>query len=330
MSTSLLPKEILEVIFSFLQKDLCTTYNYEFTIKSIPKEYISYQEEKIIKKFKRWERVLKKDFLKNKYERKKIRTMCFEGIPPRLRNIIWYQLLNGKSIKSKETQKFTDLGLGTDSKWWDNICVDTQRTYSGSVFIKYNEKSLKNNLLKYTEIRPNVRFILKVKIEQTGYAGGMNFIMSLFLFNMPEERAFWSFVSFLDAPNSPMNFSKSQKCLHRELFVFEELTKKYIPSASSVTSVTFGFASNWITGCFSLFQPEVACRIMDVICIDGINAIHRVAIALMLLYEKEILKLSFEDGFLKLIELPSRFYDAEKLMKVGKCFFIDFSRKLIL
>jgi hypothetical protein len=165
MSTSL-PQEILEVIFSFLQKDLCTTYNYEFSTKSIPKEYISHQEEKIKKKFKRWERVLKKDFLKNKYERKKIRTMCFEGIPPRLRNIIWYQLLNGNSTKLKETQKFSELGFGIDSKWEDNVSVDTKRTYSGSIFIKYHEESLKSNLLKYTKIRPNVRFNLKLKLTR--------------------------------------------------------------------------------------------------------------------------------------------------------------------
>jgi hypothetical protein len=48
----------------------------------------------------------------------------------------------------------------------------------------------------------------------------------------------------------------------------------------------------------------------------------------MLIYEKEILKLSFEDGFIKLIELPSRFFDAEKLMKVGNSFLSIFIESL--
>ena len=98
----LLPQELIDLIFQFIEKDFCFNENYGFTSNIIitPK-YKIIQEKKNQKKFLEWKKLFRQEFYKKSKFDKNIKKLCYDGIPPRLRGVIWSQLLK-TSVYKKE------------------------------------------------------------------------------------------------------------------------------------------------------------------------------------------------------------------------------------
>jgi TBC1 domain family member 14 len=312
MNNFSLPQELMDLIFEFIEKDFCFNENYGFisTITS-PKQRLI-QKEKNEKQFKIWISLFQKGFFQKKMDNK-IRKMCYEGIPPRLRGILWSHFLNTTKYKKEgiyqQLLQKNPKDIGVEK--------DVSRTHVDTLFHKQKQKELKNILNAYLEYFPNVK-----------YSSGMNWIASTLLFNMSEEMAFWALVSLFHTPVYNDAFQKQTGAWNKELDVFETLMKQFVPKLVNKFEMS-SIANLWILTSFSFgFQPEISCRVFDVFCFEGFNSIHRVAIALMVLLEKEMLSQSWEDLLIYISRIiPLNFFKADELM--NKTFSMNISDSLI-
>jgi hypothetical protein len=105
--TQFLPQELLDLIFEFLEKDLCMFQEYGFQTALSSQKYLLFQKEKNQKNFKIWKSLLEKGLLKNPPKLdENLRKLIYSGIPPKLRGILWPYFLEISKHKKKSYREF--------------------------------------------------------------------------------------------------------------------------------------------------------------------------------------------------------------------------------
>ncbi|KAL7416402.1 rab-GTPase-TBC domain-containing protein [Mrakia frigida] len=147
-----------------------------------------------------------------------------------------------------------------------------------------------------------------------GYVQGSAFIVAALLLNMPDEEAFCVFVRLMHAYGLRTCFLPEMPGLQLRLFQFDRLIEEFLPLLhihlvrSGVKSSMY--SSQWFLTLFSYrFPLALVYRVFDIIFAEGIEAVFRFALALLIKNEEQLLALEFE-GILKY--LSSELFDCYK------------------
>lgn len=183
----------------------------------------------------------------------------------------------------------------------DLIKLDISRTFpSLYIFQKggpYHD-ILHSVLGAYTCYRPDV-----------GYVQGMSFIAAVLILNLEEADAFIAFANLLNKPCQMAFFRVDHDLMLKYFAAFEVFFEENLPRLFQHfqnNSLTPDFyLIDWIFTLYSKSLPlDVACRVWDVFCRDGEEALFRTGLGILRLYQDVLLQMDFIHSAQFLSRLP--------------------------
>ncbi|XP_014681720.1 PREDICTED: ecotropic viral integration site 5 ortholog-like isoform X2 [Priapulus caudatus] len=240
-----------------------------------------------------------------------IKELIRRGIPCHFRGIVWQLVCN--AFNSPDRERFADY-LKQSSPSEKVIRRDIARTYPEHEFFKEKDGTGQESLF-------NVMKAYSLHDREVGYCQGSGFIVGLLLMQMPEEEAFCVLVKLMQEYEMREMFKPSMArlglCMFQlECMVQEQLLElhSHFQSQSFYTSM---YASSWFLTLFTTTLPmELACRVMDVFISEGIEAIFRIAMAILIDSKNELMSLDME-GMLKYFQkdMPEKYaQDPDQLL----------------
>ncbi|KAL0080778.1 rab-GTPase-TBC domain-containing protein, partial [Phycomyces blakesleeanus] len=209
------------------------------------------------------------------------------GIPPSLRGMMWQLLAKSKSDRLEE--EYLQL-LREESVYEKAITRDLLRTFPYHPYFQGQEgqNALFNVVKAYSLYDADV-----------GYCQGLSFIAGPLLLNMPEEEAFGVLVQLMTRFTLRGHFTPQMDLLHKRLYQLDGLLADTLPhihrhfQAQGIQSGMY--ASQWYMTLFAYkFPLEVVFRIYDTILADGLDILHRVALALITKNQAILLSMEFD------------------------------------
>ncbi|KAI6173433.1 Ecotropic viral integration site 5-like protein [Aphelenchoides besseyi] len=197
------------------------------------------------------------------------------GIPQHFRTIVW-QLLTAASAASIHDQ-YSEY-LRQSSPYEKVIMRDVNRTFPELEFFK-DESHGQQNLF-------NVIKAYSIHDREVGYCQGSAFIVGMLLLQMPEEEAFAVFVKLMENYRLRELYKPSMAELGLCIFQLECLIQEQQPDLyahfNNMGFDTSMFASSWFLTLFTTTLSLDLCnRIMDLFLVDGLDAVFRVAMAIL-------------------------------------------------
>ncbi|KAJ3206805.1 GTPase-activating protein [Dinochytrium kinnereticum] len=214
-----------------------------------------------------------------------------QGIPDSIRGRMWQIMC--KASKCPEMEATYRALLMRTSVHEKVIQRDLARTFPKHEHFSEagpggGQESLFNVIRAYSMYDPEV-----------GYCQGLGFIAGPLILNMPDEEAFGVLVKLMYDYGFRQIFIPSMAGLDLKLYQFDKLLEELLPQiakhlqAQDVKSSMY--ASQWFMTIFAYrFPLEMVFRIMDIIFVEGIDAMFRFALALMRRNTDVILSLDFE------------------------------------
>jgi len=156
-----------------------------------------------------------------------------------------------------------------------------------------------------------------------GYCQGLSFVAALLLMNIGEEQAFFMLIRLLKGHNLRSFYTEDMRGVRMRMYQMNKITQSLFPEmykhmeelGVSVAVVT----TPWFMTAFGYQLPmDVALRVTDILLYEGIPALFRIALAILVLCEKEILELGVDcvmDYFRS--DLREKFMDPQKLMSTA-------------
>ena len=241
----------------------------------------------------------------------------------KLRLKIWENYLGISELKKKYNYQEILKSLN-DEKLKNDIQKDVIRTYI-------------NDSEKTEEIKVKMLNILTSVSTLNGpiqYYQGMNYIVEFLLELTDEENSFYIFLSFFFKTEYYSIFEKDLAKLHHFFYVIQRLIQLYEPEIYSYLisqNVNIDcFISPWFITLFLTSRqyilekeiPKILIRIMDNLILKGWKSLIKIAIMALHNYEKEILKMKYEEIIQFLITdiLKTDFFKNENLENIEKCF----------
>ncbi|KAK2843878.1 hypothetical protein Q7C36_012093 [Tachysurus vachellii] len=241
---------------------------------------------------------------------RRVRELWWQGLPPSIRGKIWSLAIGNElnitpelyeiflSRAKEKWRSFSETGSLSESEdcgvdkesSLDLIKLDIFRTFP-SLFIfqkggPYHDV-LHNVLGAYTCYRPDV-----------GYVQGMSFIAAVLILNLEEANAFIAFANLLNKPCQMAFFRVDHDLMLKyfaafEVFFEENLPKLFQHFQSNSLTPDF-YLIDWIFTLYSKPLPlDVACRVWDLFCRDGEEALFRTALGILRLYQDVLLQMDF-------------------------------------
>jgi TBC1 domain family member 10 len=287
-------------------------------------------------------------------KRNRLKLRCRKGIPDSMRGQAWMLLVNADSLREERPTLYNELlalpilsgpskvaqsaisisrppsplasvagslsslprplPSGANGDIVDTIERDINRTFPQ--YAMFNEvggvgqTSLFRILVAYAQFDP-----------ATGYCQGMGFLAALLLAYMPEEEAWWVFLSLLQRPPHSLaglfapglpKVGCLEHCLQGLMNTRLSTLSSHLHKAGIQTSM---FASQWIMTLFTYSFPfPIVVRIWDPFLCEGWKVILRVALSALKGYETTLLACNgFEEILMAFKRLPSSL-DADKLL----------------
>ncbi|KAF9575691.1 hypothetical protein BGW38_008196, partial [Lunasporangiospora selenospora] len=193
---------------------------------------------------------------------------------------------------------------------------DLHRTFPTNILFGpggHGIEKLKNILLAYSLHNPTV-----------GYCQGMNLLAgTLLLTNNSEEEAFWILTAMMVRHLPDDYFTQQLLSPQADQRVLKDLVQEIMPRLSThfqemhvdLTAVTFSWFLTLFTDCLPV---ETLLRVWDVFFVEGMMVVFRIAVAILWMNEKEILKCKNGAAvycFMKQMTLGM--HQADKLLKVA-------------
>ncbi|CCE64404.1 hypothetical protein TPHA_0H02000 [Tetrapisispora phaffii CBS 4417] len=220
----------------------------------------------------------------------KLEKMITDGIPPQIRGIIWQLISNSKS---KEFTEIYSSLINLESVHEAAIRRDIRRTN----FIPEDK----------TESLFSVMKAYSLYDKEVGYTQGMAFIVAPLLLNCESEAdTFGLLIRLMNNYELRELFLPGMPGLMLMLYQFDRLIEESSPqlynylTRQSIRSTMY--ATQWFLTFFAYrFPLGFVIRIFDIVFVEGIEAILKFAVILMLKNEDHILSLKFEQllDFLK-------------------------------
>ncbi|KAG0075456.1 hypothetical protein BGZ90_009874 [Linnemannia elongata] len=157
-----------------------------------------------------------------------------------------------------------------------------------------------------------------------GYCQGMNLLAgTLLLTNNTEEESFWILVSMLGRRMPEDYFTQQLLSPQADQRVLKELVQEIMPRLSlhfqemhvDLTAVTFSWFLTLFTDCLPV---ETLLRVWDVFFVEGMMVVFKIAVAILWMNEKEILKCRNGAAvYCYMKQMTLVMHQADKLMKVA-------------
>ncbi|KAF9168503.1 hypothetical protein DFQ26_006662 [Actinomortierella ambigua] len=239
------------------------------------------------------------------------------GIPVAYRNKIWLEASGAWDMRQPGYyQELLNTLRPEQSPCWGDIEMDLHRTFPNNILFGYGGHGidkLRNILTAYALYNPTV-----------GYCQGMNLLAgTLLLTNHSEEDAFWILTCLLSRLLPEDYFTKQLMAPQADQRVLRDLIQETLPRLSShldemhvdLTAITFSWFLTLFTDCLPV---ETLVRVWDVLFAEGMLAVFRIAVALLWLNEKEILKC--RNGatiYCYMKQMTQGMHQADKLLKTA-------------
>lgn len=255
---------------------------------------------------------------------RRVRELWWQGLPPSVRGKVWslaignelnitpelYEIFLSRAkekwrsfSETSSENEVEDCGasLADRESSLDLIKLDISRTFpSLYIFQKggpYHDL-LHSVLGAYTCYRPDV-----------GYVQGMSFIAAVLILNMEEADAFIAFANLLNKPCQMAFFRVDHDLMLKYFAAFEVFFEENLPTLFQhfqSNSLTPDFyLIDWIFTLYSKSLPlDVACRVWDVFCRDGEEALFRTGLGILRLYQDVLLQMDFIHSAQFLSRLP--------------------------
>uniref|UniRef100_A0A8B9JSX4 TBC1 domain family member 12 n=1 Tax=Astyanax mexicanus TaxID=7994 RepID=A0A8B9JSX4_ASTMX len=255
---------------------------------------------------------------------RRVRELWWQGLPPSVRGKVWslaignelnitpelYEIFLSRAKEKwrsfNETSSVNEnedcgASLADRESSLDLIKLDIFRTFpSLYIFQKggpYHDL-LHSVLGAYTCYRPDV-----------GYVQGMSFIAAVLILNLEEADAFIAFANLLNKPCQMAFFRVDHDLMLKyfaafEVFFEENLPKLFQHFQNNSLTPDF-YLIDWIFTLYSKSLPlDVACRVWDLFCRDGEEALFRTGLGILRLYQDVLLQMDFIHSAQFLSRLP--------------------------
>lgn len=255
---------------------------------------------------------------------RRVRDLWWQGVPPSVRGKVWslaignelnitpelYEIFLSRAkekwrsfneMSSVNENEDCGVSLADRESSLDLIKLDISRTFpSLYIFQKggpYHD-ILHSLLGAYTCYRPDV-----------GYVQGMSFIAAVLILNLEEADAFIAFANLLNKPCQMAFFRVDHDLMLKYFAAFEVFFEENLPKLFQhfqINSLTPDFyLIDWIFTLYSKSLPlDVACRVWDVFCRDGEEALFRTGLGILRLYQDVLLQMDFIHSAQFLSRLP--------------------------
>lgn len=235
---------------------------------------------------------------------RKLRRRVYKGIPDSWRSAAWSALIQHRQLTEEGQHSFTlaqphlngavssipvslnqpdpqnfDKLTAMPSAHDVQIDLDVPRTISGHVQFHTRYGQGQRSLF-------HVLHAMSMLCEQCGYCQGMGPIAATLLCYFSPERAYAAMVSMHNHLNLHTTFSPGFPGLVENLFVQDQLLRKYAPELAAVFDdqmiVASSYATKWYITLFSNSIPfETQLRIWDAWLLDGQDVITMVAVGII-------------------------------------------------
>ncbi|KAG1667253.1 Growth hormone-regulated TBC protein 1-A [Nymphon striatum] len=226
----------------------------------------------------------------------KIKRYVRKGVPDEYRGKIWMLTSGAQVLKDENPNLYKTLLASTlDPEIVNIIKTDIPRTFPDNIYFSKAPNEKLNNLF-------NVLVAFAHRNPQIGYCQGLNFIAGiLLLLTNSEETTFWLLV-ILTEKILPDYYTSEMIGLLTDLEVLSELVKIKVPLVHQHFE-RLGLAwplvtTKWFICLYAEVLPvETVLRIWDSLFYEGSKVLFRVAIALLMMNQSDILQAgSFVDA----------------------------------
>ncbi|ESP00273.1 hypothetical protein LOTGIDRAFT_141007 [Lottia gigantea] len=243
-----------------------------------------------------------------------LKELVRKGIPSHFRGLAWQYLLNVHDSPSKHL--YVEY-LKKTSPFEKLIRRDIARTFPDHEFFKEKDGLGQESLF-------NVMKAYSLHDREVGYCQGSGFIVGLLLMQMPEEETFAVLVKIMVDYRLRELFKPSMAELGLCMFKLECLIQELLPELyvhfNAQNFYTSMYASSWFLTLYTTSFPlAIACRIMDLFISEGMDAIFRLAIAILQSSQEDLLSLDME-GMLRYFQKDLRTKyesDPEQLLQIS-------------
>ncbi|KAH9954899.1 rab-GTPase-TBC domain-containing protein [Russula dissimulans] len=249
-------------------------------------------------------------------ERRELGRLVRAGVPLAYRAKVWLESSGG--LEMQEPGVFAELLAQTDSDGGGvvrEIDKDVGRTMPLNMFFGgdgVGVQKLRRVLIAYSRRNPAV-----------GYCQGMNLVAStLLLVHADEEEAFWALAALVERILPDGFFSPtllpSRACPLVLLDYVQEGMPKLAAHLAELGIDLPAICFSWFLSLFTDCLPvETLFRVWDVLLLDGLDVLFRVALAVLKSHEAELLRCdSILAVYVALESLPTRMWQPDKLLQL--------------
>ncbi|KAI0064944.1 TBC-domain-containing protein [Artomyces pyxidatus] len=251
----------------------------------------------------------------NRDERRELGRLVRSGIPLVYRSKVWLECSGG--LEMREPGLFTDLlaEVDVDGGVVAEIEKDVGRTMPLNMFFGGDGAGvdkLRRVLTAYSRRNPAV-----------GYCQGMNLVAStLLLVHADEEEAFWVLAAIIERILPEGFFSPTLLPSRACPLVLLDYVQEYHPKlfhhlnelGIDLPAICFSWFLSLFTDCLPV---ETLFRIWDVLLVDGLDVLFRVALGILRSNEPELLRCeSIPAVYVALESLPTRMWEPDRLLQL--------------
>ncbi|KAF8274629.1 rab-GTPase-TBC domain-containing protein [Lactarius quietus] len=249
-------------------------------------------------------------------ERRELGRLVRGGVPLAYRAKVWLEASG--ALEMQEPGEFAELLAQADSDGGGvvrEIDKDVGRTMPLNMFFGgdgVGVQKLRRVLIAYSRRNPAV-----------GYCQGMNLVAStLLLVHADEQAAFWVLAALVERILPDGFFSPtllpSRACPLVLLDLVQEGMPKLAAHLAELTIDLPAICFSWFLSLFTDCLPvETLFRVWDVLLLDGLDVLFRVALGILKTHEAELLRCdSIPAVYVALESLPTRMWQPEKLLQL--------------
>ena len=241
-------------------------------------------------------------------------------MPSDLRREAWFACSGARELKKMgpmDSYYEKLLVMRVDQKVVDQIELDLARTFPANEKYERGEGGQRGN-----DVLRRMLYAYARHNRKTGYCQGMNYIAAfLWLVMGDEEKAFWTFTALLDVVLPSDVHARDIKGTISQYKILHKLLQSNVPKVArhlkELDVDLVMIASKWLLCLFvESFPATTAARVLDCLTYEGEKVWFRVAIAMMKMYERDILECdSLPDVMLCLKHAFANQTDADELLK---------------
>ncbi|SPO24649.1 uncharacterized protein UTRI_01615_B [Ustilago trichophora] len=244
-------------------------------------------------------------------------TLCQTGIPLCYRARIWAECSGANDIAEPgRYQELLSDHQGETNECLTQIDLDVHRTMPTNIYFGGDGQGvpkLRRLLVAFSWYNPS-----------TGYCQGMNNLAAtLLLTHATEEEAFWVLVCLIEKILPSEYYTSHLLVSQADQRVLIELVSEHMPRLHAhiselgvdLPAITFAWFLSLYTDCLPV---ETLFRVWDVMFVEGMVILFRVAMAILKLYEAELLATTSASSFYGLAHsLTSRLFSVDKLIHLA-------------